>query len=92
MIYTKDRNETRKIERTQKNKNANKKVVRKRKLPAGKVSITEKLVPPNVFIYTPSNFALKRNETLPEDKGERIFKNFYSLNWDFKSAVIMNHV
>jgi hypothetical protein len=40
MIDTKDRNETA-IERTQKNKNANKKVVRKRKLPAGKVSITE---------------------------------------------------
>jgi hypothetical protein len=93
MIDTKDKNETA-VERTQKNKNANKKVVQKCKLPSGKecASITEKLVPPNVFVCTPSNFALKCNKTLPEDKGERICKDFYSLNWDLKSAVIMNNV
>jgi hypothetical protein len=68
-MVQKDKNETA-VEGTLKNKNANKKVVQTRKLSAGKeyVNITEKLVPPNVFVYTPCNFALKCNKTLPEDK------------------------
>jgi hypothetical protein len=37
-------------------------------------------------------YRIKVQRTLPDDKGDRIFKDFYSLKWDFKSAVIMNHV
>jgi hypothetical protein len=53
MIGTKDKNETA-IERTQKNKNAYKKVVRKHKLEAGEeyVSTAGKLVTPKVFVDT----------------------------------------
>jgi hypothetical protein len=38
------------------------------------------------------NCALKCNETVPKDIRERIFKDFFSLNWDLKSAFIMTHV
>jgi hypothetical protein len=93
MNGTKDKNETA-IERTQKNKNANKKAVRKHKLEVGEeyVSTSGKLVLPKVFVDTPCSCALKYNETVPKDKRERIFKNFYSLNWDLNSAFIITHV
>jgi hypothetical protein len=76
MNGTKDKNETA-IARTQKNKNANKKVVRKHKLEAVEeyVSTAEKLVPPKVFVDTPCNCALKCNETIPKDRREGIFKD-----------------
>jgi hypothetical protein len=63
MNGTKDKNETA-IKRTQKNKNANKKVVRKHKLEAGEeyVSTAGQLVAPKVFVDTPCNCALKCNE------------------------------
>jgi hypothetical protein len=82
------------IERTQKNTNANKKVVRKHKLEAGEeyVSTAGKLIPPKVFVDTPCNCVLKCSETVPKDKRESILKNFYSLNWDLKSAFIMTYV
>jgi hypothetical protein len=71
MNGTKYKNET-EIERTQKNKNSNKKVVRKHKLEAGEeyVSTAGKLVTPKVFVDTPCNCALKCDETVPKDKRE----------------------
>jgi hypothetical protein len=53
MNGTKEKNETA-IERTQKNKNANKKAVRKHKLEAGEVYVSTagKLVLPKVFVDT----------------------------------------
>jgi hypothetical protein len=80
MNGTKDKNETA-IERTQKNKNANKKVVRKHELEAGEeyVSTAGKLIPPKVFVDTPYNCAFKFNETVPKDKRERIFKDMWFL-------------
>jgi hypothetical protein len=71
---TKDKNEA--IVRTQKNKNANKKVVRRHELEAGEeyVSATGKLVPPEVFADTPCNCALKCNETVPKDKEREFLK------------------
>jgi hypothetical protein len=69
MNGTNPKNETA-VQRLQKNKVVNKKVVRKRKLEAGKeyVSTAGKLVPPKVFVDTPCNSALKCNETIPKDK------------------------
>jgi hypothetical protein len=79
-MVQKTKNETA-IERTQKNKNANKKVVRKHKLEAGEeyVSTAGKLIPPKVFVDTPCNCALKCNETVPKNKRERIFKEVWFL-------------
>jgi hypothetical protein len=93
MNGTKPKNETT-VQRLQKNKDANKKVARKRKLEAGKeyVSTAWKCVPPKVFVDTPCKCALKCNKTILKDKRERIFKDFCLLNWDLKSAFIMTHV
>jgi hypothetical protein len=55
------------------------------------VCTAEKLVPPKVFVETSCNCALKCNETVPKEKRERIFKDFYSLNRDLKSAFITTH-
>jgi hypothetical protein len=71
MNGTIDKNETA-VERTQKNKNANKKVVRKHKLEATEefVSTAGKLLPPKVFVDSPCNCALKCNESVAKDKRE----------------------
>jgi hypothetical protein len=45
-------------------------------------------VPSKVLVDTPCNCALKCNTTIPKDNRERIFKHFYLLNWNLKSAFI----
>lgn len=81
MNVTNDKNETA-IYRVQKNENAIKKVLRKRKLEGGNeyVSTERKLIPLKAFSATPCNYAAKDTETISNDKGERFFKHFYSLN------------
>jgi hypothetical protein len=56
-------------------------VVRKHKLEAGEeyVSTAGKLIPPKLFVDTPSNCALTCNETVPKDKRDRMFKDTWFL-------------
>jgi hypothetical protein len=79
MNCTKDKNET-VIERTQMNKNANKKVVRKLKLEAGEeyVSTAGKLIPPKIFVDTPTTVHYSAMKPHQRTK-ERIFKDMWFL-------------